>query len=488
VRRLPVAARWVALVALLNALAWSLITPPFHVPDETGHVAYLQHLAETGTIPNTPDAAVFSAEQARTLEALAFPSVVGRPRDRTLFSTLQDRGLDEVEGAGLSRKSAGGTVESSNQPPLFYGMEALVYHASPSKDLVFRLWLMRVLSCVLSAATAVFAFLFLRELFAEPWTWTVGGLVVAFQPVFGFIGSGVTPDTLLFTASAALFFALARAFRRGLTPRTGLLIGAALAVGGLAKLNFLALVPGALLALALLLWRDRRGDARGGALRGAAIALAIPVVLAAIYVALNVTVWDRSAWGGGAELAAEVAAGKDASGGRAIGIRDQLSYTWQLYLPRLPFMNDQFEYFPPWATWFKGGVGLFGWLDTPFPSWVYWLAFGIAVPLVALAALGLWRRRDALRGRLPELAVYAVLVAGLLGSIGVLGLRYREETGNIFEQARYLLPFLALYGAFAVTAALGAGRRARTVGGLLVLLAAAHGLFAQLLVISRFYG
>ena len=38
-------------------------------------------------------------------------------------------------------------------------------------------------------------------------------------------------------------------------------------------------------------------------------------------------------------------------------------------------------------------------------------------------------------------------------------------------------------------AAIGAGRRlARPVGALLVALAAVHGLFAQLLVISRFYG
>jgi len=28
-----------------------------------------------------------------------------------------------------------------------------------------------------------------------------------------------------------------------------------------------------------------------------------------------------------------------------------LSYAWQLYLPRLPFMQDPFGFWPPYTTW-----------------------------------------------------------------------------------------------------------------------------------------
>jgi hypothetical protein len=88
-----------------------------------------------------------------------------------------------------------------------------------------------------------------------------------------------------------------------------------------------------------------------------------------------------------------------------------------------------------------------------------------------------------------ELIAYAVLALGVMGSIGFLGIRFTRDTGYDFAQARYLFPFLAFYGAFVALAALGAGRRyGRLVGALLVLLAMAHGLLAQLLVISRFYG
>ena len=49
--RLPTAA-WVCfLVALLNGIAWGLITPLFQTSDEAGHVAYVQYVAETGKPP-----------------------------------------------------------------------------------------------------------------------------------------------------------------------------------------------------------------------------------------------------------------------------------------------------------------------------------------------------------------------------------------------------------------------------------------------------
>ena len=41
-KRLPAAAWLCGGVALANALAWSLITPPFQVPDENAHYAYVR--------------------------------------------------------------------------------------------------------------------------------------------------------------------------------------------------------------------------------------------------------------------------------------------------------------------------------------------------------------------------------------------------------------------------------------------------------------
>ena len=68
-------------------------------------------------------------------------------------------------------------------------------------------------------------------------------MVAAIQPMLGFIGGGVNNDRLLFAASAALLFVVARAMRRGLVVRLAASPGAALAVGLLTKATMVALFP-----------------------------------------------------------------------------------------------------------------------------------------------------------------------------------------------------------------------------------------------------
>ncbi len=97
---------------------------------------------------------------------------------------------------------------------------------------------MRLLSALMAAATVLTVFMFLRELFpASRWAWTVGALVLAFQPVFNFIAAGVQSDNLLYLTSALTFFALMRAYRRGLTRGRAAAIGAITAAGLLSKLT-----------------------------------------------------------------------------------------------------------------------------------------------------------------------------------------------------------------------------------------------------------
>ncbi len=171
------------------------------------------------------------------------------------------------------------------------------------------------------------------------------------------------------------------------------MIGAVLAVGLLAKLNFIAMLPGRPARR-----RAARLARRGGARRSWARALAcgIAAAVAGVYILMNLTVWDRTEWGGGVGVATRAATGSGSHAADPISLSYHLSYTWQLYLPRLPFMDPQFSGFRPWEIWFKGFIGNFGWLDTPFRLWVYNLALGITVPIVILACVTLWQRRAGL--------------------------------------------------------------------------------------------
>jgi hypothetical protein len=113
------------------------------------------------------------------------------------------------------------------------------------------------------------------------------------------------------------------------------------------------------------------------------------------------------------------------------------------------------------------------------------------VALVVLAAVELVRAalRGDLAGRWGELATYAAVVGGLLVLIGWAGYRARVTGAPGFEQARYLLPLLPLYGAgVALAARLWGPRRGPVVAALLVGVALSHDVLAQLLTVSRFYG
>lgn len=486
-RRIPRAGRWCFLLAFLNAAIWSVVVPPFQVPDEISHFGYAQYFAETGKAPPQGPVGQYSPQEQLALVQLDFFTVIGHGAQRGILTPAEDHGLRVALAANPSPRGEGGTSSASNQPPLYYALEAIPYWLSPSHDILARLALMRLLSALLAGFTVLAIFLFLRELLpGSPWAWTVGALAVAFQPTFAFLAAGVHGDNMLFLASALTFLALARAYRRGLTARRGAAIGLVTAAGVLGKLTFIAFLPGIALAVALLALRAWPKDRRQ-ALAGAALAGGIVVVPVVIYAILNATVWHR---GGITAGGFSGAVGPTGAGHHAITWNETLDYAWELYLPRLPFMHHVFFVGSPLTSlWLDGVIGHFGWLDYNFPAWVYTAAKWLSIALALLALLTLARLRGRVREWLGLLGCFAVMALGLLAAIGYDGIRYRANTGDIFEQARYLFPLLALYALFVVIASRALGRRwGPVLGGALVVLAMAHGLFAETLTISRYYG
>ena len=486
IRRIPPAGRACFLLAFVNVAIWTVVIPPFQVPDEISHFGYAQYLAETGKPPPQGPGAQYSPQEQTALNALDFVSVAGHIKQRGILNSIEDRSLRQALVMNSSPVGEGGVSSITNQPPLYYALETIPYWLSPSHDILTRLELMRLLSALLAACTVLCIYLFLRELLPRsPWAWTAGALVVAFQPTFDFISAGVQGDSLLFLASAATFLMLTRAYRRGLDTRRGAAIGLVTVAGVLGKLTFVALVPGIALALLLLGWRAWPVS-RAQALRGMGVAGAIVVLPVVAYALLNATVWHRGGLTGGGFAGATTAA---LAPGHAINFKETLDYIWQLYLPRLPFMHREFSYFPLTGTWLDGTIGHFGWVDYTFPEWVYRVARWLFIALALLALSTLVRVRGKIRPWLGLMGCFAVMSVGLLAAIGYAGIRYRESTGFIFEQARYLFPLLALYALGIVLAARGVGRRwAPALGAGLVVLAMAHGLFAETLTISRYYG
>jgi Predicted membrane protein (DUF2142) len=483
VGRVPTAAWICALVACLNAVCWSILSPPFQVPDETAHFAYVQQLAEAHELPSPgAEGKEFSLEEETAREDLRQEAVQFVPSQGTISSRAQQRRLESDLARPLSRRGSGSAAEATTEPPLYYALETIPYYLGASGTLLDRLELMRLLSALFGGLSALFVFMFVREaLPGAPWAWTVGGLGAALAPLLGYMSGAVSPDALLFAVSAALFYLLARAFRRGLTPSLAAAFGTASAIGILTKLNFLGLLPGAYAGLAVVALRAPPRSRRS-AYAAFGVAAALAAAPALLYIAFESVQHSASL----SFLSSSLS-----NATRATNAPGEISYIWQFYLPRLPGMTNYFPgLFTPRQFWFDGLVGLYGWVDTVFPSWVDDLAL-LPAGLIALLCLrALVVSRSALRGRAVEFLAYTAMGVGLMALVGSASYVAEILDGQgPYWEPRYLLPMLPLLGAVLALAARGAGRRYGTAAGaLIVVLFLAHDLFSQLLVISRFYG
>jgi hypothetical protein len=483
-RRVPPAAWACALVAVLNCAAWSLITPAFQVPDEPDHYAYVERLATAGRPPANDASAqsVLSSSERTALVGLNTELVRFHEYVPTIVTQAQQDALDESLDARPSRIDGNGvTLAGSPQPPLYYAVEVVPYALGAHDSPLMSLALMRLVSALLGGLTVLCVFLFLREaLPGHPWTWTVGALGVAFQPLFAFMTGGVNPDALLFAISSALFLCIARGFRRGLTPLLALASGVIVALGFLTKLNVIGLLPGAFAGLIVLGVRAE-GARSLRALRLPALAFGVAAAPSVLLMSANALVWDRSLTG--------ATTGVFAPSTTAASLGGALGYFAQFYVMHVPGTVKQIDAdFALGEIWVRGFVGVFGWIDTAFRSWVYTVGTVVLSTVATLAGASLVRDRATVRRRLPELLVYAGMAGGLLAIVAAdsynLSLKHAGGAG----QARYLLPLLALYAGVLALAARGAGRRLTpVVGTTIVLLALAHDVFSQLLTISRYY-
>jgi hypothetical protein len=463
-------------IGLGVAVLWSVTTPPLQVPDEGVHVAYASYLAKTGSIPR-PDLpqppgakTIYGGELEDVWLGVPF-SLEGRPSWSPHALKRLRAELDRDHGVVFEN----GSGSAAAYPPLYYGYEAVFARLGSHLDALDRIYLLRLGSALLAGLTVAFCFLFLREVLpSAPWAWTVGALVVAFQPLFGFIGGGVNNDNMLYATSAAIFFALARCFRRGLSVRRGVGLGVAVAAGVLTKPTTFGLLPGVAVGVLFLCWLQR--DALRTVVRSVTAAGAIVVGTVGAWVVVATAGLGRAGAFGQERVS---------SGGSLIG---QISYLWQFYLPALPFMNDVFRDLPVWTVYGQSFIGRFGWAEYGFVAWVYQLALAVIAALAVMVVVTLVRERDKLRRRWMEFATYALMAAGLAALVGVIGYRYRATHGFLFEQMRYLLPLLPLYGLLIVLAARAfRSRWAPVLGAVFVVLAAGHTLFAMLVTLNRYY-
>jgi hypothetical protein len=469
---LPGAVWAIAALAFVNGAVWALIVLPWQGPDEISHFAYVQHLATEGSIAprSGPLGRTYSTEHQYAMEQSLTNTVrsnpVARPpwrqEDRERWKRLWD-------SRDPSPKDGGAATGYS---PEYYGAAAIGYYAFDWGDIFDRQFGARLIAALLGAVTAIFVWLFAREVFRrEGWLPNTAALSVVLLPQFGFISGIVNNDSLAIAMASLELYLLARALRRGITTRLAVAIGVVLALAYLAKPSLSALGPVVAGVLAWPLIRDR--DRRRLLLPAAGLAGFVAVALV---------------WFGIAAISDRGISTVSTANTRHFVLGDFISYVWHFYLPSLPGTTDKWfaSQAPVYTVWMHSFFATFGSTDTQFVDGVYKWLTAICIAAAALLGVAFWRERAAVRRALPTIVMSACAVVILFVFVHLTF--YLFWAGYPGEQGRYLLPLVPIFGAAVAASTLGVGRRwAPVVAAAYVTALGFFTVFSYGLTITRYY-
>jgi hypothetical protein len=394
----------ILVVYLVVGTLYVVYTPPWQVPDEPAHYNYVRALATSGQLPIIE---MGDYDQAY-LNRLVFDSK---------FSP--ELSIEPLEYEDW-------------QPPLYYGLAALVYGSTGGSLLALRFF-----SLVLGAALVVMAFLIVRGLFPTYPSIALGtAAFVAFVPQHVAMMAGVNNDSLAELLLAAVMysnfkFQFSNFKRRVLT---GVLLG----LGMITKLSFYIALPlVAWIAFSFQLSASRfqvsglesrvsRFTFYVSRLTLYASSLFLPALLIALpWWLRNVNVYG---WPDVMGLAQH-----------NVVVEGQPTTTWWIAQYGWPSFLQRFFTFTFQSFW-----GQFGWMTVPLAP-RYYLALGVlSVAALAGCVWAIWPRRRELftdaRFQLLGLWVGLTLVMYLYYNLGF-----------VQHQGRYLFPALIPIGlAFSV--------------------------------------
>lgn len=470
----------VGLLTLVNGFAWTVVSPAFQAPDEIGHYAYVESIAERGKLPDRAgeNGATGSYTDDLKLAVDTWASgTVQNPYARIPWNTATYEQWQRAQSQLPDTKSdGGGRTTISSYSPLYYAPAAAVYKLAGDSTIWSKLWAVRLLSLLLTIGTALLCVLFVRELLpGVRWAPLAAGMLAAFQPMFLHVGSSVNNDAMLFTLATATLLFVARILRRGLSIRDAAAVGLLLGLTVVVKPTGIAFVPVVAFAIVYGLLAGKDLPRSRGVLAGAAAfaAMLVPVVI--YYATLGGG--DSAANVGGTELAQDPT------------LRGFLNYMWQWYLPLLPGMQP-YEFnapLPVFEYFVKGAFANFNSLDTFFSDGVYWIV--VAALLALWGGLIAWavRERAAWRKWWPPVAACTIATVSVLLLVNVRSYQQILTDGTIFAQGRYLLPLIGIFCAFVVAGAQGFKRWAPVAVVTAISALAVLNLFGYSLTLGRYF-
>jgi hypothetical protein len=444
VRRIPLPLALLLAVAALLSTAWNLTTAPFQGPDEIDHVAYVEHLAQTGGFPSADTGnQPYAADEQGALSGLGYERLLQNRLARPPWSGSEERAFRAYENGlpGDARGKGGRPISTAKNPPLYYVYESVGWRLTPGGHLLDRLFVMRAFSGLLLLAMVALSWLMAGEAFGRrrlPQTVAAG--VVALLPMDGFMSGIVNSDILLAAIFTAFGWLALRTARLGLTWQRAALLAFVATLAMLTHGRGLAIMPALAVALTVA-WLAHAKTLRE-TVRSFAASVGVVGVGFAVYRAAA-----AAGSGGGGLYGGEVNLGANTG---AFHIRELLSNIWQFYLPKLTGLAPRPGPSYGWRQMIieQYLAGVFGSFEVYFPYWVYdfvQVTVGVALLLLWTLAAIHWR---VVVARWPVVVIVLATVGSVMLSLHVASYRALLNTGgaNPLLAGRYALPLTAFIG------------------------------------------
>jgi hypothetical protein len=483
VRMVPTPLRLLLIVAALLSIAWDASLPAFQGPDESGHFAYVQHLAETGHIPSSTSGGMpNSTEEQDALIWLNLQSSIGEPGGRPAWSeadlSLWHR-IEHTLTRGARTNGVGANPLAKN-PPLYYAAMSIPYRLFVWLPLLKRLFVLRLFNALCYLATVALTWLIAGEVLGRVrWKQTLAAGAVALEPQLSFMSAVINADNLLIALSTGFLLAALRLVKRGPSLARVLTASGLAAAAVLTHGRGLVTLPVLLVAL-LAAWVVHKPALRDTLVRGGAAFATVGAAFVA-YSTFGRLSGGSSLYGGQiSEL-----------NGGGFNLRQFLSSIYQFYLPRLaslqPRIGPEYGYRQVFIDTF---YGTFGSLEVTFKARIY----DVLQILSALGLVGLYTA-CVLRWRRLRQEWYVVLVMLALALTTIFFLHYVSYHALLDDGGsdplivgRYLLPMVSLFG---VAIAFTVGSLPRRAGPLVAAVILAGGVLLSLtglgITITRFY-
>ena len=345
---------------------YSVATPIFEASDELWHYPVIHHLARGGGLPVQDSNSVQLWRQEGSQPPLYY--ALGA----LLTAWIDTSDLPQVRQLNPHADIGVLTADGNVNMVVHTERERFPYHGT-----TLAVHIVRWMSVLMGAVTVWFTYLIARAVFvaevgksspAQYDTALLAAALVAFNPMFLFISGSVNNDNLVVMLSTLALYLLARLDEGSLRFSRLVPLGLVIGLAVLSKVNALALIPLAVLALAWVAWRRRSWWL---ALWGSGTVVGATAVVAGWWFVRNAQLY-----------------------GDPLGLNMLVAITG----PRHP-QPTLWQLAGEWQGFLLSFWGLFGGLNVPLEGWIYTFYNALSV----LGLLGLvvfvWR---CYAGRLPR--------------------------------------------------------------------------------------